>query len=38
VPQQPIDPDAYRQSLERIGEIFGSMMVTIDKLVGNRCL
>jgi hypothetical protein len=37
VPQQPIDPDAYQQSLERIGEIFGAMMLTVDDLVGHRC-
>ena len=37
MPQQPIDPDAYRHNLERIGEIFGSIMITIDELVGNRC-
>jgi hypothetical protein len=34
---EPIDPKAYQERLDRIGEIFSTMMVTVDDLVGKRC-
>ncbi len=34
---ETIDPAAYRERLDRIGEIFSSMQVTVDDLIGRRC-
>ena len=34
---EPIDPEAYRASLDRMSEIFSTMMVTVDELEGKRC-
>jgi hypothetical protein len=34
---EPIDPAAYQERLDRISEIFSSMMVTVDDLTGRRC-
>ena len=35
--EPPIDPDAYQQRLDRIAEIFGSMMATVEDLTTRRC-
>ena len=32
-----IDPVAYQKRLDRIGEIFSSMQVTVEDLTGRRC-
>jgi hypothetical protein len=32
-----IDPEAYRERLDRIGEIFGSMMETVAEVSTRRC-
>ena len=32
-----IDPDAYRERVERITGLFSSMMVTVEDLTGRRC-
>ena len=34
---ESIDPEAYRERLERIEELFGSMMVTAAELSTRRC-
>jgi hypothetical protein len=34
---EPIDPEAYQASLDRMSEIFSTMMVTVDDLAGKRC-
>jgi hypothetical protein len=34
---ETIDPAAYQECLDRIGEIFSSMMVTVEDLTGRRC-
>jgi hypothetical protein len=33
----PITPDAYRERLERISELFSSMMDTVNDLSARRC-
>jgi hypothetical protein len=32
-----VDPAAYQASLDRVSEIFSTMMVTVDDLSGKRC-
>ena len=32
-----VDPQAYQERLDRLGEIFSSMMETVDDLSGRRC-
>ena len=34
---EPIDPGAYQARLDRMSEIFSTMMVTVDDLAGKRC-
>jgi hypothetical protein len=34
---EPVDPAAYQASLDRMSEIFSTMMVTVDDLSGKRC-
>ena len=34
---EPIDPEAYQARLDRMSEIFSTMMVTVDDLAGKRC-
>jgi len=35
--EQPLDPAAYQQRLDRISEILGSMMTTVEDLTTKRC-
>jgi hypothetical protein len=34
---EPIDPEAYRERLERITELYSSMMTTVGDLSTRRC-
>ena len=34
---EAIDPSVYQERLDRIGEIFSSMMVTVEDLTTRRC-
>jgi len=34
---EPIDPGEYQARLDRMSEIFSTMMVTVDDLAGKRC-
>jgi hypothetical protein len=34
---ETLDAKAYQERLDRIGEIFASMMVTVEDLTGRRC-
>jgi hypothetical protein len=33
----PITPEQYQERLDRIGELFGSMQLTVNDLIGRRC-
>lgn len=35
--RERIDPSEYQQRLDRLGEIFASMMVTVNDQVTRRC-
>jgi hypothetical protein len=35
--EPPIDQAAYQARLDRISEIFGSMMATVEEQTGRRC-
>lgn len=35
--EQKLDRDAYQRRLDRLGEIFGSMMSTVEEQTSYRC-